>query len=161
MPASNQSQAYRPVFKISCSCRFGTTSIGEDDLTIRISILKILKFPSMQHRLSQLITSFNILLRTYWMIAIDIAQGLVHIHKNKIIHQDIKPSNILLDHFCCAVIADFDIAIELTDKTPWIGGTSGFASPEKDRKPSRDIFSYGMVLWAITSKQECLFPEVI
>ena len=46
-------------------------------------------------------------------IMIGTAEGLVYLHennKNRIIHRDIKASNILLDTRLCAKIADFGLA---------------------------------------------------
>ena len=47
------------------------------------------------------------------MIALGAAQGLRYLHEQcdpKIIHRDIKASNILLDEYLEAVVADFGLA---------------------------------------------------
>jgi hypothetical protein len=97
----------------------------------------------------------------------DIARGLAYLHKNHILHCDIKPDNIFLtfnEHntIQSAVIGDFDSAERLTStSTPLnIVGTVNYASPEvlrtllslTDPTQSRpqlsfpaDIWSFGMV----------------
>jgi serine/threonine protein kinase len=43
-----------------------------------------------------------------WML--DICQGVVEMHNLNIIFRDLKPSNVLLDEFGGAILADFGIA---------------------------------------------------
>lgn len=66
-------------------------------------------------------------------ICMDIARGLEHIHKNNVVHFDLKPQNILLDENLTAKIADFGSSKYKTDKE--IGesvgaGTLGYVAPE-------------------------------
>ncbi|VVB06497.1 unnamed protein product [Arabis nemorensis] len=67
----------------------------------------------------------------------DIASALLHLHKEWvqiIIHRDIKPGNILMDHEMNAVLGDFGLA-KLQDKgfdtqTSQVAGTMGYMAPE-------------------------------
>ena len=45
-------------------------------------------------------------------ITSDVANGLAHVHKNHIVHSDVKPGNILVDN-TRAFISDFGIAYDL------------------------------------------------
>ncbi len=87
-----------------------------------------------------------------------VADGLAVAHDANVVHRDMKPKNILIDHGGRAVITDFGIALVHADRrltsTGSVIGTYHYMSPEQAMaKPvdSRtDIFSLGVVLY------ECL-----
>ena len=88
-------------------------------------------------------------------IALGIAEGLAHAHRNGIVHRDIKPANILFSADGLPKITDFGIskfreAVDLTE-TGRVMGTAGYMSPEQaqgQEVDSRaDIFSFGAVLF--------------
>ena len=66
----------------------------------------------------------------YLPIALDVANGMAHLHAKDIIHRDLKPSNILLTRDHRAKIADFGMSVanagqELTAET----GTYRYMAP--------------------------------
>ncbi|KAH9536217.1 hypothetical protein CY35_17G097000 [Sphagnum magellanicum] len=68
-----------------------------------------------------------------WML--DICQGVVEMHNQNIIFRDLKPSNVLLDEFGGAILADFGIAriVENTLaslRTTTSAGTASYMAPE-------------------------------
>ncbi|MBM3967264.1 MAG: hypothetical protein FJ308_19705, partial [Planctomycetes bacterium] len=67
------------------------------------------------------------------LLGIGIARGLQAIHDERVIHGDLKPSNIILrgDRWH-PVITDFGTAtwIATDGKSSWQGGTAGFIAPE-------------------------------
>lgn len=88
----------------------------------------------------------------------EIAEGVKHIHDNGYIHQDIKPSNILLRYddegrIREVKISDFGLAISLkTEGSRFlVGGTMGFQAPEVIQghppTPASDIYSLGVTFY--------------
>ena len=96
-----------------------------------------------------------------WKILHDVASGLAYLHSNNIIHQDIKPANILQDDMGNYVIIDFGISTLARDtlrKSTLRGNTSAgtlaYMAPErfsKDPTPlfASDIWSFGAMLFEL------------
>ncbi|KAH0454380.1 hypothetical protein IEQ34_016304 [Dendrobium chrysotoxum] len=91
-----------------------------------------------------------------------IAQGLLYLHKYsrvRIIHRDLKASNILLDLQMKPKISDFGLARIYTSTTPTntnrIVGTYGYMSPEYAMEGlfsvKSDVFSFGVLILEIIS----------
>jgi len=88
-------------------------------------------------------------------IAKQICEGLAEAHKQKVIHRDLKSSNIMIDKEGNARIMDFGIARslgskEITDSGMRIG-TPEYMSPEqadaKETDHRSDIYSFGVLLY--------------
>ncbi|XP_065859916.1 G-type lectin S-receptor-like serine/threonine-protein kinase At5g24080 [Euphorbia lathyris] len=93
-------------------------------------------------------------------IAIATAQGIAYFHeqcRDRIIHCDIKPENILLDEHFCPKISDFGLAKlmgrEHSHVVTMVRGTRGYLAPEwVSNRPitvKADVYSYGMLLLEI------------
>nr|XP_043618688.1 probable leucine-rich repeat receptor-like serine/threonine-protein kinase At3g14840 [Erigeron canadensis] len=99
---------------------------------------------------------------TRYRICIEIAKGLAFLHEEsrlKIVHRDIKASNVLLDKYLNAKISDFGLAkLDEEDNThisTRIAGTYGYMAPEYALRgyltDKADVYSYGIVLLEIVS----------
>lgn len=98
-------------------------------------------------------------------IIVGTAEGLVYLHENskiKIIHRDIKASNILLDSRLRAKIADFGLARSFQEDkshiSTAIAGTLGYMAPEYlahgQLTEKADVYSFGvLVLETVTGRQ--------
>ncbi|CAI0431198.1 unnamed protein product [Linum tenue] len=96
-------------------------------------------------------------------IMVGIARGILYLHQDsrlRVIHRDLKTSNILLDADMNPKISDFGTARMfkgdvLGDRTHRIVGTYGYMSPEYavlgHFSTKSDVFSFGVVLLEIIS----------
>jgi len=85
----------------------------------------------------------------------DAAGGLLYAESLGIVHQDIKPQNLMIDKFNVAKIADMGLAtsVEDAEKGSEIVGTPHFISPERIRRRDldirSDIYSLGCTFYMI------------
>lgn len=95
-----------------------------------------------------------------WKVIHDVASGLAYLHNQEIIHQDIKPDNILIDPLGNYVITDFGISVQSRStlrKSMNItsgSGTTAYMGPErfsKDPMPVKasDIWSLGATVYEL------------
>lgn len=100
--------------------------------------------------------------KTRLQIAVDVANGLQYIHEHtrpRVVHKDIKSSNILLDSKMRAKIANFGLAKSGCNAvTVNIMGTQGYLAPEYLMEglvtSKMDVFAFGVVLLELISGKE-------
>ncbi|XP_056160307.1 LRR receptor-like serine/threonine-protein kinase ERL1 isoform X1 [Syzygium oleosum] len=103
-------------------------------------------------------------------IAVGAAQGLAYLHHDcnpRIIHRDIKSSNILLDENFKAHLSDFGIAKCLptakTHASTYVLGTIGYIDPEYARTSrlteKSDVYSFGIVLLELLTGKKAVDNE--
>ncbi|MEG4457202.1 AAA family ATPase [Microcoleus sp. N9_A1] len=96
--------------------------------------------------LKKFLKSRQLKLKEFLKIAIQLADTLAKLHENKIIHKDIKPTNIIITPATLEVkITDFSIATRLSRETQTLShptlleGTIAYISPEQTGRMNRSI----------------------
>jgi serine/threonine protein kinase len=91
----------------------------------------------------------------------DVASGLDALHRQGLVHRDVKPSNIVLDEHGLAALTDFGLAkgpaYTILTKPGQVMGTLDYLAPElirgEEATPATDIYALGCVIF------ECLTGE--
>ncbi|KAH7651410.1 Non-specific serine/threonine protein kinase protein [Dioscorea alata] len=95
-------------------------------------------------------------------ICLGVARGLAYLHEEtrlKVVHRDIKATNVLLDKDLNAKISDFGLARlsgeDVTHISTRIAGTIGYMAPEYAMRgyltDKADVYSFGVVILEIVS----------
>ncbi|XP_062168838.1 probable LRR receptor-like serine/threonine-protein kinase At1g56140 isoform X1 [Alnus glutinosa] len=106
--------------------------------------------------------SLNLDWSTRFDICLGVARGLAYLHEEsrlRIVHRDVKASNILLDSDLIPKISDFGLAKLYDDKKTHIStrvaGTIGYLAPEYAMRghltEKADVFAFGVVALEIVS----------
>uniref|UniRef100_A0A453GAY2 Protein kinase domain-containing protein n=1 Tax=Aegilops tauschii subsp. strangulata TaxID=200361 RepID=A0A453GAY2_AEGTS len=101
-------------------------------------------------------TDLNLDWRTRFEICVGIARGLAYLHEEssmRIVHRDIKASNVLLDADLNPKISDFGLARHYKDSmthlNTGVAGTLGYLAPEYAMMghltEKADVFAFGVV----------------
>ncbi len=88
----------------------------------------------------------------------EICDALHYAHERfGVVHRDVTPRNVIVDHEGHSRLLDFGIAAPADDESKELFGTPGYLSPEQlegEASPSSDIFSLGAALFeALAGRQ--------
>jgi tetratricopeptide (TPR) repeat protein/predicted Ser/Thr protein kinase len=129
--------------------------LGEAQATKYISM----EFIKGQNLKEFLRTSGTLAVKTVVHMARQIAEALNVAHAKGIVHQDLKPSNIMVDQSGRVYVMDFGLAKAVhgvdAGKLGEGGGTPQYMSPEQASgeriEPASDIYSFGAVLYELAT----------
>lgn len=92
-------------------------------------------------------------------IGLELAQGLASLHERKLVHRDVKPSNVI---FVGGLpkLADIGL-VSVAEQARTFVGTEGFVPLEGPGMPAADVFSLGKVLYELsTGLDRKVFPRL-
>lgn len=141
-------------------------------------IVKVLGLETHQNRLAlvsedfggkslkHLLSEQKLDIGSFLSITVQLTQALESLHKNHIIHKDIKPANIIINPISGQVkLTDFSISSRLNKETPQLvnpnqlEGTLAYMSPEQTGRMNRpvdyrsDFYSLGITLYEMLTGQ--------
>lgn len=107
------------------------------------------------------LTNYNISNELFSLMTINrISQVIEYLHSNSLIHRDLKPFNILLDHDYLLYVVDFETIRHPCDNEEMTGDISPvkYMSPEQDIKTNvsfpSDIYSFGLIIYYLNEKKD-------
>lgn len=152
-------QRFRDEYKIVHNCRH-TNLLQPTNFSI-CEDTPYLELPYCKNGSSEKLIGKTIGEKDIWKFIFDVSSGLSYLHActPQIIHQDIKPANVLIDDYNNYAITDFGISSQRDGKHDFYfdednSGTMAYMAPERfgdNYKPiaESDIWAFGATLYEI------------
>lgn len=152
-------QRFRDEYKIVHNCRH-TNLLQPTNFSI-FNETPYLELPYCKNGSSEKLIGKQLPEKDIWQFIYDVASGLSYLHacRPPIIHQDVKPANVLIDDNLNYAITDFGISSQSGGKHGYYSdeensGTMAYMAPERfseNYKPSApsDIWAFGATLYEI------------
>lgn len=152
-------QRFRDEYKIVHNCRH-TNLLQPTNFSI-YQETPYLELPYCKNGSSEMLIGQEFKEKEIWKFIYDVSSGLSYLHacNPPIIHQDVKPANVLIDDNRNYAITDFGISSQRGGKHDYYydednSGTMAYMAPERfkeDYKPiaESDIWAFGATLYEI------------
>ena len=97
-------------------------------------------------------------------MALQLVDALEYLHRNDIVHGDVKPSNVIMDHHHDAHLIDLGVSCRPGDPVEGFRGTLGYAAPEllsgDPPTTSTDLYGLGALLYScLTGRTPFVAPD--
>ena len=95
-----------------------------------------------------------------------IFQAFNYLHSHSIMHRDLKPQNILIDHNFITYVSDFNSIrdINRTDEITKDWASAYYVSPEQEKgkeiSTSTDIYSFDLIIYFLFEKKDLLKSDI-
>ncbi|CAB3400601.1 unnamed protein product [Caenorhabditis bovis] len=143
--------------------------IALDDKTLApVAITELMQNGDLQSYIQDV--DHHITLRMLLRFAIEIAQGMEHIHEKGFVHRDLATRNCMLDDNFSVKIADFGLCRPLNEGTHLYEPNNMFRNlPIKWMPPeiehqlfgySTDVWSYGVLLWELFTRGNIPYANI-
>jgi serine/threonine protein kinase len=98
--------------------------------------------------------------KSFARIGVQVAQALRHAHRKGVLHNDVKPGNLLIDSAGKVFVTDFGLAEPLepesSDHDETVNGTLRYMAPERFLgifDETSDVYSLGITLFELVTRQ--------
>ena len=104
--------------------------------------------------------------KAFARIGVQVAQALLHAHRKGVLHNDVKPGNLLIDSAGKVFVTDFGLAEPLNPESSEVdesvNGTLRYMAPERFQgicDETSDVYSLGITLFELVTQQSAFETE--